>query len=194
MKKLLLILAIVFFQNTIAQEINTTTLKDFNAEDVTSKFLKTNSKADLIKFKEIIPVEIFVTNNNSEGKYLVSSPKSDIVKENFIKENIDKDRKPENITTELKKEFVYKLIIEKLVNNNKDNISQFNLNEIYGDSNIDLYKNYDAVMNKLISSYQLNEEIELEIGKSVLPFINQIYKSELDKTLNHSLNLVAINF
>lgn len=193
MKKLLLILAIVFFQNTIAQEINTTTLKDFNAEDVTSKFLKTNSKADLIKFKEIIPVEIFVTNNNSEGKYLVSSPKSDIVKENFIKENIDKDRKPENITTELKKEFVYKLIIEKLVNN-KDNISQFNLNEIYGDSNIDLYKNYDAVMNKLISSYQLNEEIELQIGKSVLPFINQIYKSELDKTLNHSLNLVAINF
>ena len=194
MKKLLLILAIVFFQNTIAQEINTTTLKDFNAEDVTSKFLKTNSKADLIKFKEIIPVEIFVTNNNSEGKYLVSSPKSDIVKENFIKENIDKDRKPENITTKLKKEFVYKLIIEKLVNNNKDNISQFNLNEIYGDSNIDLYKNYDAVMNKLISSYKLNEEIELQIGKSVLPFINQIYNSELDKTLNHSLNLVAINF
>ena len=47
---------------------------------------------------------------------------------------------------------------------------------------------------ELILSKKITSKIELQIGKDIYPYLNKIQKTELDKTMQNSLNLFAINF
>lgn len=194
MKNLLSIFVFLIYFIGNAQELRTISFTNFGADSIQNSFLNEKNKANFIKFKEIAPVDIIVVNNNSEGKFLVSEPKNSVIKKNFIKENFTEYTKNNSLTTEMKKEFIYNVIVRELLEMKRENITKIDLNGEYGDQNIDVYRNYDAIMNQLIKTIELTDEVEIQIGKSVYPFLNKLYKSELDKTLNHSLNLVAINF
>ncbi|NVJ89090.1 MAG: hypothetical protein HWD82_06585 [Flavobacteriaceae bacterium] len=64
----------------------------------------------------------------------------------------------------------------------------------YGDRHLALIKNYQNLENKLIIHKKISSEVELQIGKIILPFIKKINKTELDKALQNSLNVLAVNF
>jgi hypothetical protein len=64
----------------------------------------------------------------------------------------------------------------------------------YGDKSLDSYKNLLEMVDILNAKYTLTENLELQIGNNIYPFINKPFKSELDNTMLNSLNLLAINF
>ena len=64
----------------------------------------------------------------------------------------------------------------------------------YGDRYLNEYKDFTDLENKLILSKKITSKIELQIGKDIYPYLNKIQKTELDKTMQNSLNLFAINF
>jgi len=93
-----------------------------------------------------------------------------------------------------KKDFIDTVILKILKNKNID-ISDFqNSLDFNGDKNINFYKNYNTDVNKLIFAYQLQDKTEFVIGTDIHNFMNMILKTEINKTLQNSLNLFAINF
>ena len=97
------------------------------------------------------------------------------------------------IDTNINKEFVNKIILKKMEAEMKKYIS---MNEAlnYGDRNVDLYRNFDSFKNKLLVTSSITPEIEVQVGKDIYPYLNKILKTELDKTLQNSLNSLIINF
>ena len=71
-----------------------------------------------------------------------------------------------------------------------------NMNEAltYGDRSLNSYKNLLELENKLIITQKITSEIEVQIGKDIYTYLKKMLKSEIDKTLQNSLNLFAINF
>lgn len=149
-------------------------------------------------FSAIIKLEVKETKSNSEGKFTLNS-KSKIffnkTIEDYTNSMIDKKNveKSSNLTTKINKEFVDKIIRKKIAEEIQNYLS---INEAltYGDRNIDLYINYDELENKLVKSYPISSDVDIQIGKDIYPYLNKILKTELDKTLQNSLNLLAINF
>ena len=86
-------------------------------------------------------------------------------------------------------------VILKILNDKKINIVDFqNSPDFNGDKNYHFYNNYATNVNKLIIAYQLKGETEFQIGMDINNSINKILKTEIDKTLQNSINLFAINF
>jgi hypothetical protein len=178
------------FQICLGQNLNHIELKSINFE--TNNLIFANSDASkIIKYDNFFSVDILINDNNSEGKFLVSEPKDAKIIDNFSIENKIENQ---NLTTVLKKDFIYKMIVKQLLAMDQKNIGNINISENSGDKNIELYKNYEILLEKLSVSYQLNDQIELQVGNNIYPFLKKIYKSEIDKTLHNSLNLFAINF
>lgn len=156
------------------------------------------NKQSLDFFPEIVKLEVKDTKNNSEGKFTINKKTKAFFNKSIANySNVDMNKKEvlnnSNLTTNINKEFVNKIIRKKIAEEIKNYMS---LNEAltYGDRNIDLYRNYEDLENKLIKNYSVNSEIEVQIGKDIRPFVNKILKTELDKTLQNSLNLFVINF
>ena len=199
MKKLIYtFILLLFYQIQIAQEKIKVSFLD------TSLFTAENSKELTVKenFNTISSTEINIPSPlllkvNSEGKFLLDNSSKaffvEIVKKSEDVNNKSIDNKNVALSVDTKQEFINKLLLEKL---------QVELNKLiliddsfsYGDRNIDLYRNYSQLENKLIITKTINSEIEIQIGNSVYPFLNKILKTEIDKTLQNSLNLLAINF
>ena len=199
MKKLIYtFILLLFYQIQIAQEKIKVSFLD------TSLFTAENSKELTVKenFNTISSTEINIPSPlllkvNSEGKFLLDNSSKaffvEIVKKSEVVNNKSIDNKNVALSVDTKQEFINKLLLEKL---------QVELNKLiliddsfsYGDRNIDLYRNYSQLENKLIITKTINSEIEIQIGNSVYPFLNKILKTEIDKTLQNSLNLLAINF
>ena len=141
---------------------------------------------------------------NNREKFIVdkfSISEDDLVKIRKIGEKINSNKYSVWLARELDKypnilndtSLIYK-IIDFIKNKNID-ISDFqNSLDFNGDKNINFYKNYNTDVNKLIFAYQLQDKTEFVIGTDIHNFMNMILKTEINKTLQNSLNLFAINF
>lgn len=196
MKKLIYILLILLsYQTQKAQE-------KIKASFFETTFFESDKIAEKDNYKTLLTSEIEIKSPllikvNSEGKFLLDDSSKTffgkIIKETEGRNNKNLDNNNVNLITDANQEFVDKIIIEKLA----DEISKILiLNEsfAYGDRNIDLYRDYSQLENKLIITKYLNSDIEIQVGNSLYPYLNKILKTEIDKTLQNSLNLLAINF
>lgn len=193
MKKCIIFIFIILMQTSFAQE-----KVDMNLID--SSFLstlnKTNNNAPSFiesELSDFLDKQVTLT---AEGKFLLNK-ESERFFGNILKisENpvVALDRENQNLETDTKKVFVNKIILQKL---EKDITRLLEENEslAYGDRYIILLKNLESLQNKLIVTKQLTEGLEIQVGKSLYPYLNKINKTEIDKTLQNSLNLIAINF
>lgn len=197
MKKLIYILFIsLFYQTQIAQERINISFFDasvFKTEE--SKKTSESTNFNSISSSEIKIETPLMVKVNSEGKFLLNDSSKAFFGEIEKKSEAKKGLNDKNIAlvVDAKQEFINKVILERL---------QEELNKLivldesftYGDRNIDLYRDYSQLENKLIITKYLNSEIEIQIGNSVYPYLNKLLKTEIDKTLQNSLNLLAINF
>lgn len=149
-------------------------------------------------FSEVIELDVKDIQKNSEGKFGVDSSRKNLFK---TKENTTqvlifyKSKNPQNsnLILEAKEKFITKVIAKKL----DEEIEKYILNNealTYGDRNIAFYKNYTELKNKLLVRKTISESIQIQIGKDIYPYLNKILKTELDKTIQNSLNVLAINF
>ena len=158
---------------------------DFKNKISESDFLIKNEPKNL--FPEIVNLKIKDIKNNSEGKFSLN----DSNKKHFIAD--EKKNTNTTITLSVKKEFIEKIIQKKIA---KEIQEYMMLHEAltFSDKNIDVYHSYVELENKLIVSHSIYKDIEIQIGKDIYPYLNKMLKTELDKTLQNSLNLLAINF
>tara|TARA_R110002126_G_scaffold124451_4_gene266507 strand:- start:8972 stop:9571 length:600 start_codon:yes stop_codon:yes gene_type:complete len=168
---------------------------DFKNKISESDFLIKNEPKNL--FPEIVNLKIKDIKNNSEGKFSLndSNKKHFIADEKNTTVTIFDQKKNTNttITLSVKKEFIEKIIQKKIA---KEIQEYMMLHEAltFSDKNIDVYHSYVELENKLIVSHSIYKDIEIQIGKDIYPYLNKMLKTELDKTLQNSLNLLAINF
>jgi len=148
----------------------------------------------LEKQEKIHPINTIKAINNSEGKFPFYSNEDqhlfDIEVSHYQKSIV----KLTTTVVKNNKDFIDKVILKILKNKNID-ISDFqNSLDFNGDKDINFYKNYNTDVNKLIFAYQLQGKTEFVIGTDIHNFMNMILKTEINKTLQNSLNLFAINF
>lgn len=138
-------------------------------------------------FTMIKEIESIEPSNNSEGKFPIY-----IAGKKLKKETVGSENKSASLVLQSNSSFINNLVIKKLLENEK--IVFFNTSLSYGDRAIESYRNHSELIEKINASYNFNDTLEIEIGNNIYPFLNKIYKSELDLTLQNSLNLLAINF
>ncbi|WP_397447006.1 hypothetical protein [Polaribacter sp. R77954] len=202
MRKTFYILLILAYQVTFSQveKAETSLLNENIFENKLNKNSFTGKKTPLNLFPEIINLELKDIKNNSEGKFSLNDnhKKYFIVEKNetsiFDKnKEVKKTEISKNLSTNVKKEFV-NTVIRKKIAEEIEKYMQINEALTYGDRNMEFYKNYIDLENKLIISTPITPKVEAQIGKDIYPFLNKILKTELDKTLQNSLNLFVINF
>lgn len=200
-KPLFTLLLLLVTQITFSQIENSYLESNLFKENIKENLYYIEQKPDNL-FPEIKKLELKDIKNNTEGKFNLNSDnkkyfitnelaqKKSVFEKNEIKE--DQSLK-ENLSSKLKTEFINKVIRKKIAREIQEYIF---INEAltYGDRNIELYKNYTDLQNTLIKSIKINSKTELQIGKDIYPYLNKILKTELDKTLQNSLNLFALNF
>lgn len=199
MKKLIyLLFLLLIYQIQTAQEKLNISLFDDSLLNV--KELNMNSEKK--SFNEIRNIEInkitpLVLKVNSEGKFLLDDSSKalfvKIVKNNEARDNNNLDEENIALIVDTNQKFVTKVILDKL-EEELNKLILLNESLTYGDRNIDLYRDYSRLENKLIITKQLSSELEIQIGNSIYPYLNKLQKTEIDKTLQNSLNLLAINF
>lgn len=170
-------------------ENNTFSTKSLHNINFTENISNVNNHLENL-FSEIIKIEIKDIQKNSEGKFGEETKVKKIfnTRENKRKENLNS-----SLLLKAKEEFIFEVIDKKL----DEEIEKYIQNHealTYGDRNLEFYKNYDELKNKLIIRKKIFKQIELQIGKDIYPYLTKILKTELDKTLQNSLNLMAVNF
>lgn len=133
--------------------------------------------------------------NNSEGKFPFYSNEDQSlfdIKETASQKSMLNLNK--NITIKNNSDFIDKVILKILEDKKIDIVDFQNTLDFNGDKNINFYKNYTTDINKLLIAYKLKGETEFQIGMDINNFMNKTLKTELDKTLQNSINLFVINF
>lgn len=202
MKNIFILAAILLTNTLFSQNSNefSTTVNQVNFEtDIKENYYLNESDKFLNLFTDVN----FLESNlkmNTERKFLMKSlEKGNILSSNLKNESIivTKNKRSaedaNSLIADAKSTFVNTIIEDKL---KEELLKSLNANEAltYGDKNIDLYVEYEEMRNKLIKSYEINDSVEFQIGKSVYPYLNKILKTEIDKTLRNGLNLFVINF
>lgn len=187
MKKLAFTIIILVVNLSVAQEIkNNIQNKIFETNIEENHYLVNDIFPNFLK--EIKEVKLVEPYNNSEGKF----PKYE---SNKMLENISKKETNANTPTSTNPlVFIDNNLIQKLI---ETNTIAYNINGgqlFYGDREIIILKNESKTFDKLNVSYKTNAQVEVQIGKNIYGYINKVYKSEIDKTLQNSLNLLVINF
>lgn len=193
----IILTAQISFSQKEIKNINLNKAVIFNVNDKLNNGLSKNI------FSEIKNPKIKDFKNNSEGKFSFNESKKELFKnekeENDTEFLVNKKAfkgvqlKTDNMNTSLKTEFVNKIIQKKIA---EEILKYMIMNEAltYGDRYLNEYKDFTDLENKLILSKKITSKIELQIGKDIYPYLNKIQKTELDKTMQNSLNLFAINF
>ena len=200
--KNIFILAAILLTNTLFSQNNnefSTTINQVNFEtDIKENYYLNDSDKFLNLFNDVN----FLESNskmNTERKFLMKSLEkenilsSNLKNESIIVTKIKRIDDTNSLIADVKSAFINTIIEDKL---KEELLKSLNANEAltYGDKNIDLYVEYEEMRNKLIKSYEINDSVEFQIGKSVYPYLNKILKTEIDKTLRNSLNLFVVNF
>lgn len=189
MKNLILIACLLLVAVSFSQEGS----KVISNEKVFSNVVENDFQQNtytLKKMEKLRPFPAIKARNNTEGKF----PFYDNIVLAEI-ENTDESKSMiEDMSVMDKKVFVDKLVLKILKEKHID-ISDFkNSIDSSGDGKLSFYKHYAVDANKLIVTYQLTKEIEVQVGKDIYGYLKKVFKTEIDKTLFSSLNLLAINF
>jgi len=156
-------------------------------------------------FEEILKSIYIVPTNNSEGKFaLYESYQKELLDAYFLssknnreivrKEAKKNTKKRSSIIIDNYSEFINKIIAKAYKNefqNYKiilEQIDEVNNKTDYLDNQIQIKQ------DKLNKKIAVDDNINIEIGQNIYKYINKIYKSELDKTLNNSINLLVVNW
>jgi len=193
----IILTAQISFSQKEIKDINLNKVLIFNVNE------KLNNGFTKNIFSEIKNPTIKDFKNNSEGKFSFNASNKELFKNDKEENNTEflaskkafkgVQLKTDNMNTSLKTEFVNKIIQKKIA---EEILKYMIMNEAltYGDRYLNEYKDFTDLENKLILSKKITSKIELQIGKDIYPYLNKIQKTELDKTMQNSLNLFAINF
>jgi hypothetical protein len=205
MKNVLSICFVLIISFSFAQENSADSKEVLKNENNNAFSLIKNETAKFFKIKEIVPVDFEKKANANEGKFSLkeienkslTSLLSDLDKNTNAKFLIIEDIISSNqnlileksITIVANRKFINKLITEKII---QDDL----INEAftYRDRNIESYRNYPELVDLFNVKYTITEDLEVQTGDNIYDFINKPFKSELDRTLFNSLNLLAISF
>ncbi len=195
---------LIFISQVAFSQVEKAEISLLNDKIFESELNKRQFKDALPLFSEIIKLDLKDIKNNSEGKFSLNSANkkyftieknetSIFNNNNNNNKEVKKNTISKNLSTNVKKEFVNTIIRKKIA---EEIVKYMQINEAltYGDKNIEFYKNYIKLKNQLIVSMPITSEIEAQIGKDIYPYLNKIQKTEIDKTLQNSLNLFVINF
>lgn len=194
MKNVFLITAILIVNLSFAQTTEAN-LKSISAADLEEKHFTNNTSTN---FGEELKTEVFVLKdiqsiNNSEGKFPFykefKNTSFDSETKTIVKTGteITKVLISSSLEVSVNIALVNKILMQNYIKNSLTN-KTFN-----GDTNLDMYKNYAQKDEFNIAIYK-KDVVELELGNNIYQSINKIFKTELDKTLDHSLNLLTFNF
>jgi hypothetical protein len=194
---LVLIVNLSFAQEEKKNEFSfQSNLFDTNIEENHFSIKEANDNKISTLFPEIFSLKLKDFTNNSEGKFSISKDN----KELFVQSYTNSDNKNLNqnyisnksyVSLDMDDKFVNKIIVKKMVNENV----VLDESQSYGDRNLELYRsNFPSTRNELITEFRINSNFELQIGKSLYPYLNKNLKTELDRTLQNSINLLALNF
>jgi|TARA_B110000240_G_C13491031_1_gene449611 hypothetical protein len=205
MKNVLSICFVLIISFSFAQENSSDSKEVVKSENNNAFSLIKNEAAKFFKIKEIVPVDFEKRANANEGKFSLKEIKnksltsllSDLDKNTKAKFLIIEDIISSNqnlileksITIVANRKFINKLITDKII---QDDL----INEAftYRDRNIESYRNYPELVDLFNVKYTITEDLEVQTGDNIYDFINKPFKSELDRTLFNSLNLLAISF
>ena len=205
MKNVLSICFVLIISFSFAQEKSADSKEVLKNENNNAFSLIKNETAKFFKIKEIVPVDFEKRANANEGKFSLkeienkslTSLLSDLDKNTKAKFLIIEDIISSNqnlileksITIVANRKFINKLITDKII---QDDL----INEAftYRDRNIESYRNYPELVDFFNVKYTITEDLEVQTGDNIYDFINKPFKSELDRTLFNSLNLLAISF
>jgi hypothetical protein len=117
---------------------------------------------------------------------------SETIQKNLVEENTISSK--ESFFIEMNEDFIENVIIKLFIE--EDKIQEIVVNDAknYGDRNIEIYRNLSDLENKLLITYKLDEYKSIQIGNTIFPYLNKLQKTDVEKTLNTSLNLLAVNF
>lgn len=204
MKNVLSICFVLIINLSFAQESLTDVINSFANENKEAFSLTTNEDAKFLQFQEIIPVHFERNTTIKEGKFSwedikdksITSLLSELDKSNkeqflSIEEiNLSKNNSiaTKSIRIATNQKFINKIITDKTKQRNLNNKS-INLTN----SALVAFSNFPEMLDLLNVNYTLTRNLELEIGDNIYSFINKPFKSELDKTLFNSLNLLTLN-
>lgn len=205
MKNLLFTMFLLAFQTSFTQvenkDINSIKTSSFEAGDKENIFSRNITLKNM--FSEIKKFELIDFKNNSEGKFSFNDTKKELFQNDLEQDKTSflTSKKPiqprklntNNLDTTINTAFVDKVIQKKIAEEIQKYMAM-NESLTYGDRYLDAYKDFTNLENKLILSYKVNAVIEVQVGKDIYPFLKKNLKTELDKTLQNSLNLFAINF
>lgn len=189
MKNLILIACLLLVTVSFSQEDSKVISKEKVFSNVVENDFQQNTYT-LKKMEKLRPFPAIKASNNTEGKF----PFYDNVVLPEIESTDESISMAEDMSVNDNKVFVDNLVLKILEEKHID-ISDFkNSIESNGDGKLSFYKHYAADENKLIATYQLTKEIEIQVGKDIYGYLKKVFKTEIDKTLFSSLNLLAINF
>lgn len=205
MKNILSIYFVLLVSISFAQETSSDVIEVFNNKKNTAFSLTSMENAKFLKFQEIVPVDFEKRINVNEGKFSLkeihnkslTSLLSDLhnnTKTKFliiedVASSIESSATKKSIIIVANRKFINKLIRAKIMQN--DLIAEA---VTYGDKNLEYYKKYPELVDTFNLKYIISEDLELQIGDNIYSYINNPFKTELDKTLSNSLNLLAFNF
>lgn len=192
MKKILLIsfLVLVFKINAQNENFINSFKNTFYTKENNLK-VQSQKLNELKFFSDIIFLSNKEVKLNSDGKFLVN-PKTKMHFKNVNSNRIN-ENKNVHLSADNKAEFIEIIILEQL-ELTLEKLAFSNESLSYGDRNLEAYRNYQNLKSKLIASQKIANGIEIQTGNSLYPYLSKILKTELDKTLQNSLNLLAINF
>ncbi len=94
----------------------------------------------------------------------------------------------------MNEEFIEKVIVKLFIEEDKLQEIVLNDEKNYGDRNIEIYRNLSNLKKKLLITYKLDNSSSIQIGYNIIPYLNKLLKTDVEETLNTSLNLLAVNF
>ncbi|MFT7441852.1 MAG: hypothetical protein ACI9Q3_000212 [Maribacter sp.] len=197
MKNILLITCVLIVNLSFSQkDINPLSEKIFYSNIEENHYNPTTYDFFALEIqKELQALKTIKAINNSEGKFPFYSDEDQSLFD--IEEMVPQEsilNLSSDLTIKNNNDFLDQVIL-KILNDKKINIVDFqNSLDFNGDKNAHFYPNYATDVNKLIIAYQLKGETEFQIGMDINNSINKILKTEIDKTLQNSINLFAINF
>ncbi|TXD54435.1 MULTISPECIES: hypothetical protein [unclassified Polaribacter] len=205
MKNLLSICFVLIINFSFAQENSSDILRTFNNHQKNAFMANNNENAHFVNNPRIVSLDFNNLIKVNEGKFSLkeihdksltsllidldqNTTAQFLAVEEIISSKISVTAKKSMILATNQK-FIDNLITAKILQE-----GLLNGSKKYSDKNDNLYGNYPKMLNLLIVNYILSENLELQIGNSIYPYLNKPFKTELDKTLSSSLNLLAINF
>ena len=193
MKNLLLITCVLIVNLSFSQKDSSSFSKKIFSNNAEENHFKSNT-LDAFTMEKLEKLPKIKPSNNSEGKF----PFYSLNDQNLF--DLDKTDHNESIVKQVKSKKMIKKttdfvdeVIVKISRDKNINISNFNNDDdLSGNENVDSDDLYATSANKLIIAYRLNGDSQLQIGNDIHRYINKLFKTDLDKTLLNSINLLVI--